>query len=79
MARVDVKEAEQIRALGMRAPIVVIPNGLNLKDYAVASSKDAPIETPWLGPLKKEGRRVLFLDESTQRRVSTCCLRSGGS
>ncbi len=55
------KEAEQIRALGMRAPIVVIPNGLNLKDYAVTSSKDAPVETPWLGPLKKEGRRVLFL------------------
>ena len=55
------KEAEQIRALGMRAPIVVIPNGLNPNDYAMASSKDAPIETPWLGPLRKERRRVLFL------------------
>jgi glycosyltransferase involved in cell wall biosynthesis len=55
------KEAEQIRALGMRAPIVVIPNGLNLEDYAMTSSKDAPVETPWLGPLEKESRRVLFL------------------
>jgi glycosyltransferase involved in cell wall biosynthesis len=55
------READQIRACGIKAPIVVAPNGLNLEDYPVAEAKDAMIETPLIPVLTKTRNRVLFL------------------
>lgn len=42
-------EAEEIRAFGIRAPIVVVPNGIDLPDSAIS----APVETA--------GRTILYL------------------
>ncbi|HEX3624663.1 MAG TPA: glycosyltransferase [Verrucomicrobiae bacterium] len=55
------REAEQIRACGITAPIVVAPNGLNLENFPAPAKKDAPIETPFVPRLAKAGRRALFL------------------
>ncbi len=55
------KEADQIRACGIRRPIVIVPNGLDLDEYPLAKSAQNPIRTPWVEHLEKTGRRVLFL------------------
>ena len=55
------KEADQIRARGYRAPIVVAPNGIDLGHYNRAGQPDDPIETPLIGALKKTRKRLLFL------------------
>jgi glycosyltransferase involved in cell wall biosynthesis len=55
------KEAEQIRAQGILAPVVIAPNGLNLEDYPRPADVLAPIETPLIAWLKKAGPRLLFL------------------
>ena len=55
------KEADQIRACGINAPIVVAPNGLTLGDYSAPEKKDEPIATPFIPHLAKTGRRALFL------------------
>jgi glycosyltransferase involved in cell wall biosynthesis len=55
------KEADQIRACGCRAPIVIAPNGLALEEYSgLAGSSDA-IQTPLIPKLEKKGARLLFL------------------
>jgi glycosyltransferase involved in cell wall biosynthesis len=55
------KEAGQIRACGIKAPIVVAPNGLNLTDYPRPGPVPASIKTPLISSLEKFGPRVLFL------------------
>lgn len=55
------KEAEQIRARGISAPIVIAPNGLNLESYLRPADLSTPIETPLIARLKKAGPRLLFL------------------
>jgi glycosyltransferase involved in cell wall biosynthesis len=55
------READQIRACGITAPIVVAPNGLTLEDYPVPETKDEPVETPLVPRLAKTARRALFL------------------
>jgi len=55
------KEAGQIRACGITAPIVVAPNGLNLEQYPEPERRDDPIETPLIPRLAKNKRRLLFL------------------
>jgi glycosyltransferase involved in cell wall biosynthesis len=54
-------EADQIRACGIRQPVVVTPNGVNIDDYAKPMDSAAPIETPMVPKLNKNRRRVLFL------------------
>jgi len=56
-----VKEADQIRRYGIKAPIVVAPNGLNLRDYPGPESPPGDLETPMAGRLAKTRRRALFL------------------
>ena len=55
------READQIRACGITAPIVVAPNGLMLENFPAPEKKDEPIETPFIPCLAKTGRRALFL------------------
>jgi glycosyltransferase involved in cell wall biosynthesis len=55
------KEADQIRASGITAPIVVAPNGLTLEDYPAPETKDEAVETPLVPRLAKTARRALFL------------------
>jgi glycosyltransferase involved in cell wall biosynthesis len=55
------KEAGQIRACGIRQPVVVVPNGVNVDDYAKPSNVATSIETPMVPQLSKDVHRVLFL------------------
>lgn len=55
------KEAGQIRARGITAPIVIAPNGLDLEDYAAQGDAGQPIETPLVPRLAKTRNRLLFL------------------
>jgi glycosyltransferase involved in cell wall biosynthesis len=55
------KEADQIRSYGIKAPIVVAPNGLNLSDYTGPETHQGDLETPLAGKLVKTRRRALFL------------------
>ncbi|MGO8763585.1 MAG: glycosyltransferase [Limisphaerales bacterium] len=55
------KEADQIRSCGIKAPIVIAPNGLRLEDYPKPEKLDEPIETPMIQRLAKAKRRLLFL------------------
>ncbi|MGO8697750.1 MAG: glycosyltransferase [Limisphaerales bacterium] len=55
------KEAGQIRSRGIKAPIVVVPNGLNADDYRQPGVRAEAIATPLIPELKKSSRRVLFL------------------
>ena len=55
------KEADQIRACGYKAAIVVAPNGLNLNNYQVPESPAEVIETPIIKNLRKTKKRLLFL------------------
>lgn len=55
------KEADQIRAQGITAPIVVAPNGLDLEHYPAPERTDAPIATPLIPKLAKGRRRALFM------------------
>lgn len=55
------KEADQIRAGGIRQPIVVAPNGLNLADFVKPPGLPAAIDTPLVRNLHKTVPRVLFL------------------
>jgi glycosyltransferase involved in cell wall biosynthesis len=54
-------EADQIRACGNKAVIVVAPNGLNLGEYPRPGDGAAVIETPLVRNLVKTKKRVLFL------------------
>jgi len=55
------KEADQIRACGIRAPIVVVPVGLDPSAYTTAGQSDGTIDTPLAPRLAKTRPRVLFL------------------
>lgn len=55
------KEAGQIRARGIRQPVVVAPNGVNMDDFRRPPESSAPIETPMVPALKNEAQRALFL------------------
>ena len=55
------KEADQIRACGHKAPIVVAPNGLNLDYYHPAKSFAGPIQTSLVTLPAKQKKRLLFL------------------
>jgi glycosyltransferase involved in cell wall biosynthesis len=55
------KEADQIRACGIKAPIVVIPNGLVLEEFARTPAPGSPPEVPGEPQVEKTKRRVLFL------------------
>jgi len=55
------KEADQIRACGIRAPIVVAPNGLNPAAFPKPADLNSPIDTPLVKKLVKNYSRVLFL------------------
>ena len=54
-------EADQIAATGARQPIVVIPNGLDVADFARPADMERPIRTPLVENLTKRSRRLLFL------------------
>jgi glycosyltransferase involved in cell wall biosynthesis len=54
-------EADQIAATGARQPIAVIPNGLDVADFARPADMDRPIRTPLVERLTKGSRRLLFL------------------
>jgi glycosyltransferase involved in cell wall biosynthesis len=54
-------EADQIAATGARQPIVVIPNGLDVADFARPAVMERPIRTPLVANLTKRSRRILFL------------------
>jgi glycosyltransferase involved in cell wall biosynthesis len=55
------KEADQIRSHGIKAPIVVAPNGLDPAEFPKPADLNAPIETPLIKNLSKSVLRVLFL------------------
>jgi len=58
---IDRIEADQIAATGARQPIVVIPNGLDVADFARPAVMERPIRTPLVANLTKRSRRILFL------------------
>jgi glycosyltransferase involved in cell wall biosynthesis len=55
------KEAGQIRACGLRQPIVVAPNGLNPAEFPKPLDSNTPIDTPLVKNLPKNALRLLFL------------------
>jgi glycosyltransferase involved in cell wall biosynthesis len=55
------KEADQIRSCGFKAPIAVIPNGLNPGEFPKPVDLSAPIVTPLIKSLPKTAMRLLFL------------------
>lgn len=56
------KEADQIRATGARQPIAVVPNGLDIAQFARPTGPDRPIDTPLIpGLARRTARRMLFL------------------
>jgi glycosyltransferase involved in cell wall biosynthesis len=55
------KEADQIRACGIKAPVVIVPNGLDLSEFPERAEPDEVIETPLVWKLTKTRRRALFL------------------
>ena len=54
-------EADQIRACGLKQPIVIAPNGLDPAAFPKPADPNAPICTPWLPSLVKKRFRMLFL------------------
>ncbi len=55
------KEADQIRACGIKQPIVITPNGLNLADFPEPLDMAAPIDLGSGRTLTKTTTRALFL------------------
>lgn len=55
------KEADQIRALGLKQPIVIAPNGLNPAEFPKPPNANVPIDTPLIKNLSKNFNRLLFL------------------
>jgi glycosyltransferase involved in cell wall biosynthesis len=55
------KEAEQIRACGIKQPIVIAPNGLNLADFSQPMALEASIQLASGQSLVKKALRMLFL------------------
>ena len=67
-------EADQIAATGARQPIAVIPNGLDVGDFAPPAGLDRPIETPLVPALAKRSRRLLFLGRIHPKKGLTLLL-----
>lgn len=55
------KEADQIRECGIKQPIVIAPNGLNLEDFSKPMDAASPIKTSLAENLVKTVPRLLFL------------------
>jgi glycosyltransferase involved in cell wall biosynthesis len=55
------REAGQIRARGVTAPIVIAPNGLNLNEYSRPGQTCELVNTPLIPELKKTGLRLVFM------------------
>jgi len=55
------KEEGQIRAIGIKAPIVVVPVGIDLAAFEAPFSAHTAIETPLAPQLRKTRRRALFV------------------
>jgi glycosyltransferase involved in cell wall biosynthesis len=55
------KEADQIRAFGIKKPIVIAPNALNPADFPKPLDAAAPMHLGQGGDLVKTGPRLLFL------------------
>jgi len=55
------KEADQIRNCGIKQPLVVVPNGLNIEDYPTTPRVAESIETSLIPKLIKIDFRLLFL------------------
>jgi glycosyltransferase involved in cell wall biosynthesis len=70
------KEAGQIRAQGIKAPIVIIPNGLNLQDYPRPAEPLPVIASPLIAKLTKTGLRLLFLGRIHPKKGLDLLLRA---
>lgn len=55
------KEADQIRAQGLKAPVVVAPGGIDLSRFRIPHSSGEEIETPLVARLTKTRRRAVFI------------------
>ena len=55
------KEAGQIRAQGIDAPIVIAPVGINLAEFDRIQPASGPLETPLVPKLAKSGPRAVFI------------------
>jgi glycosyltransferase involved in cell wall biosynthesis len=73
------KEADQIRACGVTAPIVVAPNGVALEDFLAPKTKGEPVETPHIPRLAKTARRALFLGRIHPKKGLDLLLSSWGA
>ena len=54
-------EADQIRGVGIKTPIVIAPNGLELERYRKPTAAPRQIGTSLIPDLQKERKRLLFL------------------
>jgi poly(glycerol-phosphate) alpha-glucosyltransferase len=67
-------EADQIAATGARQPIAVIPNGLDVSEFARPADPAHPIHTAFLPQLTKRFRRILFLGRLHPKKGLTLLL-----
>jgi glycosyltransferase involved in cell wall biosynthesis len=70
------KEADQIRACGLRQPIVIAPNGLNVADFPKPPLPVTLIDTPLVRSLRKNGPRALFLGRIHPKKGLELLLRA---
>ncbi len=70
------KEADQIRACGLRQPIVIAPNGLNVADFPKPPQPVTLIDTPLVRGLRKHGPRALFLGRIHPKKGLDLLLRA---
>jgi glycosyltransferase involved in cell wall biosynthesis len=54
-------EAQQIRACGIQAPVVVVPNGIGLEEFSKPRIQARSLQTPLAQNLEKRKSRLLFL------------------
>ena len=72
------KEADQIRACGIKAPLIVAPNGVNTGEYRKPSRIPASIATPLVPGLSKTRFRLLFLSRIHPKKGLDLLLRALG-
>ncbi|MEI6280334.1 MAG: glycosyltransferase, partial [Verrucomicrobiae bacterium] len=63
---VSAKEADQIRAYGITAPVHVIPNGVDIAECDATRAPDAFADCPWA--CRKRPKRVLFLSRIHKKK-----------
>jgi poly(glycerol-phosphate) alpha-glucosyltransferase len=73
------READQIRSLGYRQPIVVASNGLDLQAFSPPTEPVDGIETPLAGVLRKQKKRLLFLARVHPKKGLTLLLHAWAS